>query len=336
MRQGPHQKRGRGRGGNRRSNNTPNRNQTFESNGPDVRIRGNATQVYEKYLNLARDASTSGDRVLAESYYQHAEHYYRFLSAFNDDNQNRDRSQNGQQQGNGRGDYGDDDEDDSGNRQPNGRNGGDRRQEARDDDRPRGENGQAEAGRGETGRNDAGRSENGRNENGRNDNDRSEGGRGGNGRGGNGRGESSRGDGNRADQQPRGDHAESEQGSLLPGEGDQPAVAAAPVNDDTESEAPAPRRRGRPRKTERPAEEARDGAGPDEGIRRTLGLGGGAAGGGSGDGDAAGEAEAEAPKPRRTRRRKAEPAEEGTTEQGSTGEDRVAAPVDDDGAAAAG
>lgn len=80
MRQGPHQKRGRGRG-NRRPN-TPNRNQTFDSNGPDVRIRGNAHQVYEKYLNLARDASASGDRVLAESYFQHADHYFRIVSAF--------------------------------------------------------------------------------------------------------------------------------------------------------------------------------------------------------------------------------------------------------------
>jgi hypothetical protein len=79
MRQGPHQKRGRGRGNRRPS--TPNRNQTFDSNGPDVRIRGNASQVYEKYLNLARDATASGDRVLAESYFQHAEHYYRIIAA---------------------------------------------------------------------------------------------------------------------------------------------------------------------------------------------------------------------------------------------------------------
>lgn len=83
MRQGPHQKRGRGRG-NRRPN-TPNRNQAYDSNGPDVRIRGNANQVHEKYLNLARDATASGDRVLAESYYQHAEHYYRIISAFNEE-----------------------------------------------------------------------------------------------------------------------------------------------------------------------------------------------------------------------------------------------------------
>lgn len=84
MRQGPHNKRGRGRGGNRRVG-APSRNQTFDSNGPDVRIRGNAHQVHEKYLTLARDASASGDRVLAESYFQHAEHYYRILNAFSEE-----------------------------------------------------------------------------------------------------------------------------------------------------------------------------------------------------------------------------------------------------------
>lgn len=88
MRQGPHSKRGRGRGGNRRPN-VPNRNQTFDSNGPDVRIRGNAHQVYEKYLGLARDASTAGDRVLAESLFQHADHYFRIYSAFNEENEAR-------------------------------------------------------------------------------------------------------------------------------------------------------------------------------------------------------------------------------------------------------
>lgn len=83
MRQGPHNKRGRGRGGNNnRRSGTPNRNQTFDSNGPDVRIRGNANQVHEKYLNLARDAAQNGDRVLAESYFQHAEHYFRIISSF--------------------------------------------------------------------------------------------------------------------------------------------------------------------------------------------------------------------------------------------------------------
>ena len=106
MRQGPHIKRGRGRGGSSNNNNnrrsgTPNRNQTFDSNGPEVRIRGNANQVHEKYLNLARDAAASGDRVLAESYFQHAEHYFRILSAFVDEpgaDANRNRG-NGSAQG---------------------------------------------------------------------------------------------------------------------------------------------------------------------------------------------------------------------------------------------
>jgi hypothetical protein len=90
MRQVSHQKRGRGRGGNNnRRPNTPNRNQTFDSNGPDVRIRGNAHQVYEKYLTLARDASTAGDRVLAESLFQHADHYFRIHSVFNEENEAR-------------------------------------------------------------------------------------------------------------------------------------------------------------------------------------------------------------------------------------------------------
>jgi Domain of unknown function (DUF4167) len=80
MRQGPNPKRQRGRGNPRRHGGNP-RNQTYESNGPDVKIRGNAHQVLERYLALARDASSAGDRITAENYYQHAEHYYRVLSA---------------------------------------------------------------------------------------------------------------------------------------------------------------------------------------------------------------------------------------------------------------
>ncbi len=68
-----------GGGGNR--SNVPFRAQTFDSNGPDVRIRGNAYQVLEKYLALARDASASSDRVAAENFYQHAEHYFRLINA---------------------------------------------------------------------------------------------------------------------------------------------------------------------------------------------------------------------------------------------------------------
>lgn len=70
-------KRQRGRG---RKSGNPN-NRTFESNGPDVKIRGNAAHIYDKYLQLARDATSSGDRVMAENYYQHAEHYLRIVQA---------------------------------------------------------------------------------------------------------------------------------------------------------------------------------------------------------------------------------------------------------------
>lgn len=69
---------GRGNSGNnnRRSNNG---NRSYDSNGPDGKIRGSATQVYDKYISLGRDAQTSGDHVGAENYYQHAEHYYRIM-----------------------------------------------------------------------------------------------------------------------------------------------------------------------------------------------------------------------------------------------------------------
>jgi len=60
--------------------NLPIRSQTFDSNGPDVRVRGNAFQILEKYVALARDAHASGDRIAAENYYQHAEHYYRLIN----------------------------------------------------------------------------------------------------------------------------------------------------------------------------------------------------------------------------------------------------------------
>ena len=60
-----------------------NRNHVFDSNGPDLRIRGTAQQLFEKYLQLGRDATSSGDRVMAESYFQHAEHYFRIVNAMN-------------------------------------------------------------------------------------------------------------------------------------------------------------------------------------------------------------------------------------------------------------
>ena len=80
MRQNANNRRSRGRGG-RKSGNP--RNQTFDSNGPGARVRGNASQIYEKYQQLARDAASSGDRIASENYLQHAEHYFRVMNANN-------------------------------------------------------------------------------------------------------------------------------------------------------------------------------------------------------------------------------------------------------------
>jgi hypothetical protein len=67
------------RGRNRKSHNPMAR--VYESNGPDVKIRGNPSHIAEKYMQLARDAQSSGDPVAAENYFQHAEHYYRLIAA---------------------------------------------------------------------------------------------------------------------------------------------------------------------------------------------------------------------------------------------------------------
>jgi Domain of unknown function (DUF4167) len=82
-------KRMRNRNNNNNSNNNNNNNRrgqnpmtrVFESNGPDIKIRGTASHVAEKYVQLARDARSSGDPVAAENYYQHAEHYFRLIAA---------------------------------------------------------------------------------------------------------------------------------------------------------------------------------------------------------------------------------------------------------------
>jgi Domain of unknown function (DUF4167) len=77
--------RGGGGGGGIRhhaSGNVPlNRNHVFDSQGPDLRLRGTAQQLFERYLQLGRDATSGGDRVMAESYFQYAEHYFRILGA---------------------------------------------------------------------------------------------------------------------------------------------------------------------------------------------------------------------------------------------------------------
>ncbi len=111
---------GGGGGGHNNNNNNNNNggggggghnpNRTFDSSGPEVKIRGSASNVYEKYLQLARDANANGDRVMAESYLQHAEHYYRIMAAQAQAQQQyqqqqalqqQNRAQNGQAGGDG-------------------------------------------------------------------------------------------------------------------------------------------------------------------------------------------------------------------------------------------
>lgn len=86
MRNGQNNKRMRNRNNNNNNNNNNRRGQNpmtrvFELNGPDIKIRGTASHVAEKYVQLARDARSSGDPVAAENYYQHAEHYFRLIAA---------------------------------------------------------------------------------------------------------------------------------------------------------------------------------------------------------------------------------------------------------------
>jgi len=88
---------GSGGGGGRQSNPL---NRVFESNGPDVKVRGNAQTIADKYLQLARDAVSSGENVNAENYFQHAEHYLRIVTAaqaFNQQNQQALQAQQNQQ-----------------------------------------------------------------------------------------------------------------------------------------------------------------------------------------------------------------------------------------------
>ena len=79
MRNGQKRMRGRSNNNHRKSQNPLTR--VYESNGPDVKIRGTASHIAEKYIQLARDAQSSGDPVAAENYYQHAEHYFRLIAA---------------------------------------------------------------------------------------------------------------------------------------------------------------------------------------------------------------------------------------------------------------
>jgi hypothetical protein len=70
--------------GNRPFQPQQQRSQTYDSNGPSVRIRGSAQQLFERYVALAREAAISGDPIAAENLYQHAEHYFRLANASRD------------------------------------------------------------------------------------------------------------------------------------------------------------------------------------------------------------------------------------------------------------
>ena len=110
MKQTSNSRRSRGRDNGKRQGN---RNSNYDSGGPGGRIRGNASQVHEKYLTLARDALAADDRISSENYFQHAEHFYRILHANadgqkdstkdGDTNQKaRDRNRRDRNPGNGR------------------------------------------------------------------------------------------------------------------------------------------------------------------------------------------------------------------------------------------
>jgi hypothetical protein len=126
MRPQQQNRRMRGRNNNNNNNNSGNNNRkgpnpltrNYESNGPDVKIRGSAQQIAEKYSTLARDAMSAGDRVVAENYLQHAEHYNRIIAAAQaqmpiqqvrdnrdefDDDLDDDRDEMDNQNGNGNG-----------------------------------------------------------------------------------------------------------------------------------------------------------------------------------------------------------------------------------------
>lgn len=107
------------RGRNRNNNNRNNSNRQIESNGPDGKVRGSATQIHEKYVNLARDAAVAGSRVKAENFRQHAEHYLRLMNAQEAAKQAAEAAREAQRQNSGDENS---DEDDSHHRRRNTRN----------------------------------------------------------------------------------------------------------------------------------------------------------------------------------------------------------------------
>lgn len=95
-----------GASNNRRSHGS---NRSYDSNGPDGKIRGTATQVYDKYLALGTDAQNSGDRIAAENYFQHAEHYFRIVAANTTPSRDRQVTENSDNSDNSSFDDSDDD-----------------------------------------------------------------------------------------------------------------------------------------------------------------------------------------------------------------------------------
>lgn len=103
MRQAPNQKRPRGGRSTGRRSGGHGGNRTYESSGPSSKFRGNASQLFDKYQAQAHDAQLSGDRVAAENYMQHAEHYYRLLNQSSAPQQQQQRSQGHNAQGGAQG-----------------------------------------------------------------------------------------------------------------------------------------------------------------------------------------------------------------------------------------
>jgi Domain of unknown function (DUF4167) len=108
-----------------RSKNQNPMSRVFESNGPDIKIRGNPSHIAEKYVQLARDAQSSGDPVAAENYYQHAEHYNRLIAAAQEQFRQQNPQFNNRPETDMRSDMrddsfedGDGEEDSAGNQQP--------------------------------------------------------------------------------------------------------------------------------------------------------------------------------------------------------------------------
>ncbi|MBT3238487.1 MAG: DUF4167 domain-containing protein [Rhodospirillaceae bacterium] len=97
MKNASNNRRGRPRSGGGKSRQG-SRNRNYDSHGPESKVRGSAQQVLDKYLAMARDAQSAGDRIAAEGYFQHAEHYYRVL---NDRQDQQKKNQNDRQQNSG-------------------------------------------------------------------------------------------------------------------------------------------------------------------------------------------------------------------------------------------